>query len=293
MNIVILIAIGIQYLIARNNRLAAANVGYIITTVILLWGLGVYSKGNYVALGGLELSQGFFIILCIIWYLYDTFAFFNAREERTEAVSFMEQIPGVKTPLSSLENPDRFVHHAIYDSNTKFYLGKLVRVNKEEGKCVIKPDLEDEFSRNMNEVFVIVSETSEVKPTQPVEKSTATLPDKTSTVGDKKSEMATMPLSNEERLILAAKEGDIQTVKALLNAGIDVNATVEGYAGMTPLMHASRSNHIDCVKVLIGAGANVRMKNELGRTALKIAEGNGNREIVKLLEEAGAKEERK
>jgi len=99
-------------------------------------------------------------------------------------------------------------------------------------------------------------------------------------------------ISNEERLILAAKEDDVQTVKALLDAGTDVNATVKGYAGMTPLMHASRGNHIDCVKVLISAGANVRMKNELGRTALKIAEGNGNREIVKLLEEAGAREER-
>jgi len=107
----------------------------------------------------------------------------------------------------------------------------------------------------------------------------------------KKSDKTPSPVSNEERLILAAKEGDVQTVRALLDAGTDVNATVEGYAGMTPLMHASRSNHVDCVKVLISAGANVRMKNELGRTALKIAEGNGNREIVKLLEEAGAREE--
>lgn len=108
---------------------------------------------------------------------------------------------------------------------------------------------------------------------------------------DKKSDKAPSPISNEERLILAAKEGDVHTVKALLDAGTDVNATVQGYAGMTPLMHASRSNHIDCVKVLISAGANVRIKNELGRTALKIAEGNGNLEIVKLLEEAGARVE--
>jgi len=109
---------------------------------------------------------------------------------------------------------------------------------------------------------------------------------------EKKRDMApSSSASNEERLILAAKEGDVQTVKTLLEAGTDVNATVQGYAGMTPLMHASRSNHLDCAKVLISAGANVRIKNELGRTALKIAAGNGNLEIVKLLEEAGARVE--
>jgi len=100
------------------------------------------------------------------------------------------------------------------------------------------------------------------------------------------SEEAPLAISDEERLITAAKEGDVQTVKALLDAGIDVNA--KGNAGMTALMHASRNNHIDCVKILISARADVRIKNELGRTALKIAEGNGYHEIVKLLKEAGA-----
>jgi len=107
-----------------------------------------------------------------------------------------------------------------------------------------------------------------------------------STEESEKSEEVPPAISDEERLITAAKEGEVQTVKALLDAGIDINA--KGNAGMTALMHASRNNHIDCVKVLISAGADVRMKNELGRTALKIAEGNGYNEIVKLLKEVGA-----
>lgn len=89
-----------------------------------------------------------------------------------------------------------------------------------------------------------------------------------------------------ERLILAAKEGDVQTVKSFLDKEIIVNA--KGDAGMTALMHASRNNHVECVKLLLNAGADVKMKNEFGRTALKIAEEKSNNEIVELLKGAGA-----
>lgn len=90
----------------------------------------------------------------------------------------------------------------------------------------------------------------------------------------------------EERLIMAAQEGDLQTIKALLDAGIDVNA--KGYSGMTALMHASRNNHVDCVSVLLNAGADVNIKNELGRTALKMAQEKGYQSVIILLESAGA-----
>ena len=92
-----------------------------------------------------------------------------------------------------------------------------------------------------------------------------------------------MEQNNDERLILAAKEGDVQTVKTLLDAGTNVNA--KGYAGYTALMHATRNNHIDCVQILLNAGADVNLENALGKTALIMAEETKCLEVVKLLEE--------
>jgi len=96
---------------------------------------------------------------------------------------------------------------------------------------------------------------------------------------------------NVESLILAAEEGDVQTIKTLLDAGVDVDA--KGNSGMTALMHASKQNHIECVRVLLNKGANVNAINELGRTAIKMANERGNLEIVKLLESTGATTVRK
>jgi ankyrin repeat protein len=93
-------------------------------------------------------------------------------------------------------------------------------------------------------------------------------------------------MGQNEKLILAAQEGDAQTLKALLEAGVDVNA--KAHAGMTALMHATKNKHGECVKVLIKAGADVNAVNELGRTALKMAEEKGFQDITKLLKDAGA-----
>lgn len=89
---------------------------------------------------------------------------------------------------------------------------------------------------------------------------------------------------NEERMISAAIDGDVQTLKALIDVGVNVNA--KGYSGMTALMHASKNNHIDCVKTLLDAGADIWITNEFGRAALKMAEEKGHHEIVKMLKDA-------
>ena len=60
---------------------------------------------------------------------------------------------------------------------------------------------------------------------------------------------------------------------------------------MTALMDASASGHIDIVKELISAGADVNAKNYItGKTALIWASDNNNFNIVKILKDAGAKE---
>ncbi len=68
MNFVIVGALVVQALVGQASRLAGAVVGFVITTGILLWGLGAYAQGGAITFFGLELSQGVFVALCLIWY---------------------------------------------------------------------------------------------------------------------------------------------------------------------------------------------------------------------------------
>jgi ankyrin repeat protein len=58
----------------------------------------------------------------------------------------------------------------------------------------------------------------------------------------------------------------------------------------TALISASNNGHIDTVKALLAKGAEVNAKDEYGETALACAKRCGHIEIAKLLEKAGAKE---
>lgn len=60
--------------------------------------------------------------------------------------------------------------------------------------------------------------------------------------------------------------------------------------GEPPLLWAIRSNNDDIVKILLDAGANPNVKTSEGVTPLKIARENGDKGILKYLEEYGAKE---
>ena len=64
-------------------------------------------------------------------------------------------------------------------------------------------------------------------------------------------------------LLEAARVGNTETVKALIDAGADVNARLK--SGTTALMIASGSGHTETVRALIDAGAdvNARLKNGL------------------------------
>ena len=93
-------------------------------------------------------------------------------------------------------------------------------------------------------------------------------------------------------LLKAAYEGHTETVKALLEAGADVNAKiVEGeFKGATALFWAAGKGHTEIVQVLIAKGADVNAKGVKGWTALMLAAENRHTEIVSLLKQAGAKE---
>ncbi|QKK09586.1 MAG: ankyrin repeat domain-containing protein [Planctomycetota bacterium] len=55
-------------------------------------------------------------------------------------------------------------------------------------------------------------------------------------------------------LIEAAQAGDLPVLSAMIDSGMNVNATDDG--GRTPLMHAAAGGHLDSVFALLNAGAN-------------------------------------
>ncbi len=54
------------------------------------------------------------------------------------------------------------------------------------------------------------------------------------------------------------------------------------YAGNTPLMYACAGGHVDVVKALLEAGANVEDHNENGHTPLMEAASAGHVEVAKV-----------
>ncbi|KAI0456380.1 WD40 repeat-like protein [Xylaria acuta] len=82
----------------------------------------------------------------------------------------------------------------------------------------------------------------------------------------------------------AAKQGDLATVGALLDSGVDVNQ-LSGYnLGKTPLYLAAKYGHFEICKMLLKRGANIILAgHQRKRTALHAAVAAGNLDIVHLL----------
>ncbi|MCG2710706.1 MAG: ankyrin repeat domain-containing protein, partial [Thermodesulfovibrionales bacterium] len=87
-------------------------------------------------------------------------------------------------------------------------------------------------------------------------------------------------------LSTAAKRGDINAVKELLNQGADVNEKND--SGNTALMSAALEGHPEAVKFLIEKGADVNAKNNRGWTPLFYAAAFGKTDTAKLLIGKGA-----
>lgn len=78
------------------------------------------------------------------------------------------------------------------------------------------------------------------------------------------------------------------SIKILIENGADVNA--KDIDGDTPLHWATSRNDVNRVLLFIKNGSNVNIKNKEGKSPLKIAKEKGYEELVKILEEHGAKE---
>lgn len=71
-------------------------------------------------------------------------------------------------------------------------------------------------------------------------------------------------------------------ITVLLQSGADVNAVT--HMGVTPLMNAVEADNTSAVRILLQRGADPRIQNIKGRTALDIAlNGGKNTEIISLL----------
>jgi uncharacterized protein len=75
-------------------------------------------------------------------------------------------------------------------------------------------------------------------------------------------------------LIFAAREGDLESTKALLEAGAPVNQTSE--YGWTPLLTAVNNRNYQLAKYLLDHGANPNIANKGGWTPLYLATDNRN-----------------
>jgi hypothetical protein len=97
-------------------------------------------------------------------------------------------------------------------------------------------------------------------------------------------------------LIVAAREGDGPAIRELVKRGCDPNAAY-GALNWTPLMHAISKNQIESVKALLDSGADVNKTGDyeteprtkqLRVTPLMMAAGYGYTPIVELLLRRGA-----
>ena len=87
------------------------------------------------------------------------------------------------------------------------------------------------------------------------------------------------------KLISAAKNGDINSVRESIVNGADVNA--KSNRGWTALHDAAWYGYVDVVKVLIEKGANINAKDKDGWTVLHDAAYKGHVDVVKILIENG------
>ncbi len=82
-------------------------------------------------------------------------------------------------------------------------------------------------------------------------------------------------------LMEASESGNLEIVERLLDRGVNVNVTDQGF---TALMQAAKNGHRELVKFLIDRGARKNASAYDGATALTLASQGGHEKVVKLLE---------
>eukprot|EP00435_Cladocopium_sp_Y103_P003126 s2634_g1.t1 len=89
-------------------------------------------------------------------------------------------------------------------------------------------------------------------------------------------------------LHLAAREGHVESMLLLLEAGAEKDLPNEAIGGKTPLFIAAENGHLDVVRHLVEVGADTDKTMADGATPLLIAAHNSHLEVVRHLVEVGA-----
>jgi quinoprotein dehydrogenase-associated probable ABC transporter substrate-binding protein len=89
-------------------------------------------------------------------------------------------------------------------------------------------------------------------------------------------------------LMLASISGSSDLATALIEHGAKVNAANPG--GVTALMIAAAGNRAGLASLLIKSGADVNARSQDGRTALTIAHDNNSDAVIKILQQASARD---
>lgn len=99
-----------------------------------------------------------------------------------------------------------------------------------------------------------------------------------------------MAKASPSNLCEAARAGDLNALKRAIQAGADLNAgqLANGSTGHAPLVLAAGQGHMECVRALLEAGAAVDARGWHGETAAMMAAASEHRDCLSALIEAGA-----
>jgi ankyrin repeat protein len=86
----------------------------------------------------------------------------------------------------------------------------------------------------------------------------------------------------------AAKEGEIERVRELLDRGVDPNSDSGMPHGMSPLMLAAWKGHLEVVQLLVERGANIDYQDGDNFTPITLAAYERNWQVVDYLARNGA-----
>jgi serine/threonine-protein phosphatase 6 regulatory ankyrin repeat subunit A/serine/threonine-protein phosphatase 6 regulatory ankyrin repeat subunit B len=89
-----------------------------------------------------------------------------------------------------------------------------------------------------------------------------------------------------KHFISQAAEGDSETLRLFLKAGMDPNT--KNRSGHTALMAASAGGQTEIAALLFDSGAAIEPKSKIGKTALMFAAENKNRAMLRFLLDYGA-----
>jgi ankyrin repeat protein len=91
-----------------------------------------------------------------------------------------------------------------------------------------------------------------------------------------------------QRLQQESAAGNLDAVRALLDAGVDLNAEFDAPRGWSPLLHASYHGHLPVVRLLVERGALLNaIEVDRWGTALDIARDAGRDEVAAYLVSVG------